>query len=283
MKVYLEPGFMKSTGLLLVVCAVVFVSACSTAQPTETLPPPTPQRISTPRQLPPDILTRTPVPPNWTVVPTTPTIDIAQATPVATEVEATSPWNGLIQIPWGVGDAGNWFLYATAQLTLTWNSPPPDCERYEFIVEASSDSRTVIGTDFEPSDGVSIDWEVPENISGSLYGEALCEGDQIRRSIWSGELYSGTAPPEGVCTLASGTIGAVDLYSTPSLSSATDAFLIPGIFAPVLERTNDGWYRIDDSATEDWPTGAAPTGPAWVWSEYSLKFFGPCESVPIAD
>ena len=215
---------------------------------------PTVKATPTYRLLPTGILTQTPLPPNFTVVPTTPTLELIQETPVGTTVEATQIWNGLIRIPWGVADAGNWFLYATAQLTLTWDTPPPDCQRYDFIVEGSEDSRTVFGTDMDPSDGVSIDWEVPENLEGSLRGEALCEGDEIRQSIWSGELYSGDAPPEGVCTLTSGTIGVVDLFSTPSLSSETNAYLTPGIFASVLEHTEDGWYRIDESVAFHWQT-----------------------------
>jgi len=229
------------------------------------------------------ILTQTPLPPNFTVIPTTPTLELVQETPVGTVDEATSTWNGQIEIPWGVGDAGNWFLYATARLTLTWNRPPPDCDRYDFVVEGSSESRTVIGTDLDPSDGVSIDWEVPEKLEGGLWGEALCEGGEILRSIWSGELYSGDAPPEGVCTLASGTIGVVDLFSTPSLSSETNAYLTPGVIAPVLERTVNGWYRIDENVAFDWQTNQPPIEPGWVSDKYSMRFFGPCDDVPIAD
>lgn len=237
------------------------------------------------RLLPTGILTQTSLPPNFTVVPTTPTLDPTQVTAVGTGDTPTSTpeWFGLIQIPWGVGDAGNWFFYATARLTLTWIRPPADCERYEFVVKGLDDSKTVIGTDLDPSDGISLDWEVPENLRGSLWGEALCEEGRILSSMWSGELYSGDAPPEGVCTLASGTIGVVDLFSTPSLTSETNAYLIPGVFAPVLERTEDGWYRIDESVAFDWQTSQPPTEPGWVSDKYSMRFFGPCDDVPIAD
>jgi hypothetical protein len=259
-----------------IVLTLTFVTACSGSPPAASATPTL--TVTSPNQLLPTVIAaRTPTPP-----PT----DTPQSTPTNLPTQPTSTEQsvfGFIDIPWGVADAGNYFLYANAWLTLTWNNPPPNCVRYDFIVEGSDADRTVIGTDIDLSDGVSIDWQVPEQLSGSLLGEASCDDDQILYSNWSGELHSGPAPPEGVCTLASGTIGVLDLFSTPSLSSETSAYLIPGVFAAVLERTANGWYRIDESVAFDYETGEAPTGPGWVWAEHSIQLFGPCESVPIAD
>lgn len=192
--------------------------------------------------------------------------------------------SGYIEMPWGIADAGNWFLYATSTLTLTWVDAPAGCEQYEFVLSPSPTERIVIGTDRDLSDGISVDWQVPEDLSeAGLRGEALCSGSQVVPSLHSGILYSGDSPPKGVCVLASASIGAPDVLREPSLSSEAVAILIPGDFAPVLEQTGDGWYRID--SRELTPVGTSDTSPetGWITDQYSLKFFGPCDNVPVAD
>lgn len=191
---------------------------------------------------------------------------------------------GHIEMPWGIADAGNWFLYATSTLTLTWIDAPAGCEQYEFLLIPSSAERIVIGTDLDPSDGISVDWQVPEGLSeAGLRGEALCSGSQIGPSLHSGILYSGDSPPEGVCVLASANIGAPDVLREPSPSSEVVAKLRPGDFAPVLEHNLDGWYRIGtDTLT---PIGASESSPdtGWITDQYPLKFFGPCDDIPVTD
>jgi hypothetical protein len=189
---------------------------------------------------------------------------------------------GYIEMPWGIADAGNWFLYATSILSLNWSDAPAGCEQYEFVLSHSSTERIVIGTDRDPSDGIAIDWQVPAGLSeASLRGEALCSGSQVVPSLHSGILYSGDPPPEGVCVLASGTIGAPDVLREPSTSSEAVAKLIPGDFAPVLDHTLDGWYQIGaDSLT---PIGATESSPdtGWISDQVSLKFFGPCDDFSV--
>ena len=114
------------------------------------------------------------------------------------------------------------------------------------MLSPSPTERIVIGTDLDPSDGISVDWQVPEGLSeASLRGEALCSGSQVVPSLHSGILYSGDPPPEGVCVLASASQLELPTCSVSHLlSSEAVAKLIPGDFAPVLDHTLDGWYQI---------------------------------------
>lgn len=191
--------------------------------------------------------------------------------------------SGYIEMPWGIADAGNWFLYPTSVLALTWIDAPTGCQQYEFILSPPSSERIVIGTDLDPSDGISVDWQVPEGLSEvGLRGEALCGDSQITPSLHSGILYSGDAPPEGVCVLASGSIRAADVLREASLSSEAVAMLIPGDFAPVLEYTQEGWYRIDSRTLAPTQGSVSPPDTGWITDQFSLEFFGPCDDSPIS-
>jgi len=191
---------------------------------------------------------------------------------------------GYIEIlPWQIADAGNWFLYATSILTLTWIDAPSGCEQYEFVLTPSSIERIIIGTDRDPADEISIDWPVPEGLSGAgLSGEALCSGSQVVPSLHSGILYSGDSPPEGVCVIAAGSIGPPGVLREPSHSSETVARLIPGDFAPVLEFRQEGWYRIDTATLTPRQGSESPPDTGWISDQSSLKFFGPCDDIPVA-
>jgi hypothetical protein len=166
----------------------------------------------------------------------------------------------------------------------TWIDPPSACNRYDFLLSNTSSDWAVIGADFDPSDGVSIEWIVPENLSkASMMGEAYCEETTVIHSLEFDYLFSGDAPPEGVCVLISGTIGALDLYLEPSLSSKRVAFLDLNSYAPVLERTQDGWYRIDASDCIPWIESDSVPDSGWVADIMGIRLFGPCDNVHIAD
>lgn len=274
----IEP--MISPRKVITVLTLAFMTGCGGSLPM-TLDTQTPvgspaiRSTSTPRLLPTAI-------PSESV--TTHTVDATPTSPASGEFQATvtpqSP-RGFIDLPWGVGDAGNWFLYATSVLTLTWIDPPLLCDQYDFVISESPSEQTVIGTDLDASDGVSIEWQVPERISeASLRGEAFCGDSSVISSFGSGILYSGDAPPEGVCVLASGTIGAIDVLHEPSLSSEPFAFLVPGVFAPVLERTQDGWYRVDANVATLMVDESSAPETGWITDRYSIKLFGPCDTIP---
>lgn len=72
---------------------------------------------------------------------------------------------GYITIP-APGNGGNFFLFAGSTANLKWTDPPSYQTRHEFNLLSFSDPVTVIGTDNNFEDGVSIEWFVPENLSG---------------------------------------------------------------------------------------------------------------------
>ena len=214
-------------------------------------------------------------------IPSQPPTAAASDTPLSTVEPLSSP-QGFVLIPTGVGDAGNFFIYAGSIITLTWESPPSGAARYDFVLTPFESSETVVlGSDLDASDGVSAEWQVPEDVGGSLRGAAHFPDGRLIYSHWSGDVYSGEEPPEGVCTLASGTIGALDVFAEPSMESEAFAYLVPGNYADVLARTVDGWYWIDASTATDTTTGKAATGWGWVAAEYSIELFGPCGEVPL--
>ena len=153
--------------------------------------------------------------------------------------------------------------------------------RYDFLLSVPSTHETiVIGTDVDSMDGVSVQWTVPEGVEASMRAAAYYSDGQVVYSEWSGDVYSGKAPPKNICTLASGTIGALEVYDKPNFILPSFAELIPGQYAQVYERTSDGWYRIDASvAVVRQGSTASKTG--WVFDERSIELFGPCDSIPV--
>lgn len=109
---------------------------------------------------------------------------------------------GFIVIP-GVGDAGNYYLDAGSQIDLIWDSPPQNSSRYDFIMLDASDKTFVIGTDTDPSDGVSVVWRIPENLPGfEVMGIAYSSEGQAVYFAYGGTVYSGDEPPQTQPSLA---------------------------------------------------------------------------------
>lgn len=246
------------------------LSACSGAAPgglpTQTSAPPSapPATIGLPTELP-SLATSTAT----RAAPT-------QATP-GTPTSTPLPQQGHISVPTGVGDAGNYYIYAGNVVTLTWNGAPLGCEQYQFVYTDISGIRVLVGADSDSSDGVAIEWKVPEFVGGEdLRIEALCDGSIIRSGT-TGSIYSGALPPDGVCVVASSTIGALDLFGDPSLDSIPFAYLSPGDYARVLEQAGGGWILVDTTDAEQLPPAEQLPATGWVSESYGVEFFGPCD------
>jgi hypothetical protein len=293
---------MRSAKKTIIALMLLLLTACSGNMSKTTVAldnVPTLQITNTPRVLPtapvaestPTLHVTTTPRPSTTAIPTestpTNTAEPITRTPTSTKTQATATLSstiGHIRLPGTIGDAGFTFAFATSVIEVTWIDPPSACNQYDFLLSDSSSDWAVIGTDFDPSDGVSIEWVVPEKLSeASLMGEAYCEEPSVIHSFEFDYLFSGDAPLEGVCVLISGTIGSLDLYLEPSLSSKRVGFLSPDKYALVLGRTQDGWYRIDASDCIPWIESQSLPESGWVADLMGIRLFGPCDNVPVAD
>lgn len=165
-------------------------------------------------------------------------------------VPASAQPIGDIDLPYLYGDAGMVAMQAGSDVTVTWEDPPLNGLAYAFIWKSfrAEKSWRIMGVDFDPSDGVSIAWNVPEFIGGMPFGVALLPPGRLAFSTITALTYgSGKAPPEGICSA-----------SYASLSGSPEVFEGPGTgailgylsdYAPVLERIVDDqgfpWLRVD--------------------------------------
>jgi len=198
-----------------------------------------------------------------------------------------SSHEGYVRVTTDVGDAGNYFIYAGKVIEVAWVDPPLSCEHYEFAYSDASGNRVLLGADPDPSDGVSLEWEVPEQVRAEgLRGEAQCEGIVV--SSWeTGFVSSGDLPPDGVCVVASSNIEALYVSNEPSDSAQVFGVLASGDYARALERTQDGWYRIETTAVELYfdavelylDVSNIPAS-GWITERNGIELFGPCEGVP---
>jgi hypothetical protein len=191
----------------------------------------------------------------------------------------------------GLGDAGNYFPDAGSTITLTWNDPPMEAARYDFTILDTSGMPVVIGTDDDATDGVSVQWLVPSNLTGyEVGGIAYTAEGQPAYFAYGGTVYSGEAPPQDICTLSNRTIGAIPVQLEPNPSAQVFANLIAGQYVQVFEHRPDAWYRIDASNLEFFNNttlicGESSTSPCrgyidsrtgWIQAEEKVRFFGPC-------
>jgi hypothetical protein len=196
----------------------------------------------------------------------------------------TSPPDaGILSFPSISGDAGNAVLIAGDEITIVWEEAPPEAERYEFTFEPEDGGTTVLlGEDLDPSDGVSVRWTVPEHLAGDFDAVAhFADGSTISAG-WSAMVYSGIAPPVGICVLRSSTVGVVMLFLEPTMESADFAYVYPGEYVEVLGRTADDWYLVDAGMAHiAYPRDPQPaTG--WA-SDHGSLLHGPCEDLPLID
>jgi len=194
-----------------------------------------------------------------------------------------APRVGLLSFPSISGDAGNAVLIAGDEITIVWEEAPPGAERYEFTFEPEDVGPAVLlGEDLDPSDGVSVRWTVPEHLAGGFDAVAHFADGSTASVGWSAMIYSGTAPPAGICVLQSSTVGVVMLFLEPTTESADFADVYPGEYAEVLGHTADDWFLVDAGMAH--LTFPRDPQPATGWTpDHGLVLRGPCEDLPLID
>ncbi len=210
----------------------------------------------------------------------------ADPTATAAPIEFTASVDGLpkvgyLDFPAESADAGNFMLLAGSPIIISWIDAPAGAARYEFISasQRAEGTTTILGTDYDFSDGIAITWTVSERLAADLCAIAyLADGSMMSSS--PSAIYSGEVPPEGVCTARATGIQPLDLFQEPFPDSTEFASLAFGKYAQVLDRTADGWYRVDAQLAVD-QTGNPTTGAGWVSDHQNVAFYGPCQEVPV--
>ena len=192
----------------------------------------------------------------------------------------TVSYQGRIDFPFKTGDAGNFVLQAGELVSFNWLDFPPDATFYSFAIKTHKEDQLImIGTDFDSSDAVMIDWNVEENISGSVVGFA-CFGDgACIGAEWSGEVYSGPLPPDQFCTVKLFNIGVLDIYLEPDKDSPVISHLIPVLYVQVYDILEDQWLWIDLTNLEYTSQEYSSLSRGYVPQQESLELFGPCNSL----
>jgi hypothetical protein len=173
-------------------------------------------------------------------------LSIARAQPI-------SEGRGRIELPYLYGDTGMVALQAGSVVTVTWEDAPPGGIVYVFIWKSLRAEKPwrIMGSNFDPSDGVSIAWKVPEFIGGVPFGVALAWPRRLAVSAVSALQYgSGKAPPEGICTVSySGLSGLPEVFTAPPNDGASSILGYLSDYAPVQQRYVDGegfpWLQVD--------------------------------------
>jgi len=90
-------------------------------------------------------------------------------------------------------DAGNYSLQPGQMVTLHWDGYPITALSYHFFLKPhAGGSYQFIGIDLNSEDGVAVEWLVPENLAGDLYGIAIYEDGRVEAAFISAAVYSGT-------------------------------------------------------------------------------------------
>jgi hypothetical protein len=98
---------------------------------------------------------------------------------------------GHLEFPFLNADAGNFQLQTGQTITFTWVEAPPDANYYEFVLyPLDGGAPILLGTDVEPSDGVSLDWVVPPDVAAELRASAYYGPDQPILMPFAPTIYS---------------------------------------------------------------------------------------------
>lgn len=189
---------------------------------------------------------------------------------------------GRVTIPYLFGDAGMVAVQAGATLPVTWENAPEGALIYILLWRSNvSGIPSLIGIDIDASDGVSVQWKIPERLSGMPYGVALYAdgGREISDNRRSGLEYgSGIAPPEGICSV-SASPNAPEVFA---YASGGQLLGYLNDYAPALERVVDSdgfpWIRIDLSQPDivaPIERGLALPEIGWIYA-HGTRLFGDC-------
>ncbi len=196
----------------------------------------------------------------------------------------TGESQGHVTFEYLYGDSGWLMMLAGSQSFMVWEEFPRGAERYEFVIlnYQNSGRDEVIGIDATPDSGVTLDWLVPEQVSGILLGRAIFADGTIIQSRDPVMVASREAPPEGVCSVQSSSSGAVLIHGTPDQNSTPIAEMYPGAYAQVYGRHGESWYLIDMMSAFGERLDAPPNPTGWVWAGAGIIYHGPCDSLPEA-
>jgi hypothetical protein len=242
-----------------------------------TLPSRTPIRTERPSLTPTSSQTASPT---FTLRPTfTPT---KTSTPSPTSPTPTPIYKASIDISKYTADAGNFLLQAGEPVVITWENAPAEAIRYEFIFIHADDKREeLIDEDYDDSQGVLIYWWVPAHLEGQFKVAAYFSDGHIISDIWGGTIWSGSYPPQGICSMNAPGIIVVRIFPTPDINQMEMAFLEPGVYEQVFERYATGWYLISTSQSFFPPDRNERLERGWVHEDEFFALHGPCDELPL--
>jgi len=173
-------------------------------------------------------------------------------------------------------DAGNFFLLRGETITLRWDDAPASIQSVRFVL-ATASGQTEIGQDGNPTDGISINWNVPGGLSGQIMASANYAGST--KVVSSYPVYVSAAPPAGQgCEIAPADSNGATAYTQADLNSPVFGTIAVGQYVEVLGRTLNGWYGFDPGISQGGNTGAARL--RWLPLNTRLIYRGNCPDRP---
>ena len=182
------------------------------------------------------------------------------------------------------GDAGNFEIQAGVLAQVTWTDAPPAADYYEFTLRLHTDKFILlIGTATDDTDGISVDWLIPEHTSGDLRASAyFSDGREVHSAAI--DVYSYKAVPEGACVLRSHTIIPLSVYQSPSDTGEIIGVMYPAAMLETVGKNSNGWYKIktdDVNAAGAFEQKIGP-GTAWLYESFT-ELFGACENLSVLE
>lgn len=178
------------------------------------------------------------------------------------------------------GDAGNYELEAGILAEVTCPEAPAAADSYTFTLELHTDKPLLlIGSDTDDSDGVAVEWLIPEDISGELSATAhFADGSEMRS--YAIDIHADKAVPTGTCVIRSHAIAALSVYREPSDTTEIIGVMYPSSMLEVIGKNSNGSYKVKTDEVYS-PTEYEKIGPGLAWvHETSTELFGACENLP---
>lgn len=160
-------------------------------------------------------------------------------------------------------DAGMYYLLRDDHVTVRWEEAPTNAAKVDFrllptgwVPGMIGADTPLIGADFNPADGATIQWQVPADLGEQLVALAY-RVDGSWQAFSTPQFVRSAPPPGDGCEIAAASAPGITVYTEPDWNATVFGTLQAGTYVELLGRSLNGWYGFDPGVGQTGDSGVA--------------------------